>query len=178
MPKPIGSKNKHPRPDKGILKQFCSKGHDKNIVGRTTDNKCRLCVNDRSLNRYKVNRETINAIRRFRSHEYDLLHPRTVEQKLRKKFTDKLWFKENRASVNVRKIKDQTNRQLRVVAWTDWDKIKEFYKNCPKGMEVDHIIPLQGKLISGLHVSWNLQYLTPEQNRKKRNKFKILVSTI
>ena len=49
--------------------------------------------------------------------------------------------------------------------------IKEFYDNCPKGMEVDHIIPLNGKLVSGLHTIGNLQYLTPNANRSKSNKF-------
>ena len=51
------------------------------------------------------------------------------------------------------------------------DGITNFYKNCPFGMQVDHVIPLQGKLVSGLHVVWNLQYLTPAQNMSKGNKY-------
>ena len=47
------------------------------------------------------------------------------------------------------------------------DELAAFYANCPEGMVVDHIDPLGGKLACGLHVPWNLQYLTPEANAKK-----------
>jgi hypothetical protein len=49
--------------------------------------------------------------------------------------------------------------------------VKIFYTNCPEGMTVDHIIPLKNNKVSGLHVVWNFQYLSPEDNSIKHNKF-------
>lgn len=59
----------------------------------------------------------------------------------------------------------------RIPLWANLDAIKSFYKACPLGMQVDHIIPLQGETVCGLHVEYNLQYLTPEENMSKGNRY-------
>ena len=61
----------------------------------------------------------------------------------------------------------------RTPAWSDIAKIRMIYKNCPEGDHVDHIIPLRGALVSGLHVPENLQYLSKEENLRKKNKYSI-----
>lgn len=58
--------------------------------------------------------------------------------------------------------------------WVDQSAILDIYSKCPDGHEIDHIVPLRGLIdgrpVSGLHVPWNLQYLTVEANRKKKNR--------
>lgn len=56
-------------------------------------------------------------------------------------------------------------------SWTDLSVIVEIYRGCPAGKDVDHIIPIKHPGVSGLHVPWNLQYLTEEENSRKKNKF-------
>lgn len=83
---------------------------------------------------------------------------------------NKKYRQEHPEVINAYKIKTQTNRELRVPKWADWDNIKAVYAEAhAESLEVDHFIPLQGDEVSGLHVSWNLKPLTPEENRLKHN---------
>lgn len=107
----------------------------------------------------RKNRETLLAQKK----QYYQDHKEELDAK------NEAWEKAHPELVRAYKFKCSTNRQLRIVAWTDWDNIFEFDRNKPKDMTLDHYIPLQGDEVSGLHVSWNLQYLTFSENSRKNN---------
>lgn len=80
------------------------------------------------------------------------------------------WRKENKNMVKFYRSNERMAKLTATPKFANLIKIKEIYKNCPKGYHVDHIIPLRGKTVCGLHVEWNLQYLTPTENCRKSNK--------
>ena len=107
-----------------------------------------------SFGKASCSKDNIRSVCKTCASEYQ----KTYKQENRGKFV------EYQASRDAAKIS-------RTPSWADKEKIKEIYKNCPEGYEVDHIIPLQGKLVSGLHIETNLQYLTKESNSRKGNRF-------
>lgn len=65
-------------------------------------------------------------------------------------------------------------------AWANDFFIKEIYDLARRrtlvtgfAWEVDHVIPLQSKLVCGLHVEQNLRVIPKVDNRKKGSSFSI-----
>jgi len=130
-------------------------------------------------NEYRRNRKEIRAeeARRYREKYGD-----TVRSYRRKWYAEnKETWKEYRRNYikqnpGFNRAASARHRALilqRTVSWADLGAIKKFYQACPEGLVVDHIIPLRGENVSGLHVLSNLQYLTFEENSRKSNKFDI-----
>ncbi len=92
------------------------------------------------------------------------------------KTASKKWRLKNKHKVAARTSKRKANRLLATPKWADLGAIEIFYSEARKITEatgvkhqVDHIVPLQGENVRGLHVSWNLQILTASENSRKKN---------
>jgi hypothetical protein len=79
------------------------------------------------------------------------------------------WRKRNLEYDAFRAATYRARKLQQTPPWADLEKIKEIYLKCPEGYHVDHIVPLKGKFVAGLHVETNLQYLPAKENLAKRN---------
>jgi hypothetical protein len=79
-----------------------------------------------------------------------------------------------KAICNASNARRQAAQLQRSPLWANLDDIQKFYDRAAEaGLTVDHVIPLQGVLVSGLHVSGNLQLLSAEENSRKKNSFDV-----
>lgn len=110
-------------------------------------------------------------------------HKNFEKIKEKKYARDKEWRSRNKGIINFHTNKRYTIRKQRLPKWvTEENKlqIKAMYmlassltKATGVQWHVDHIIPLQGKTVSGLHVPENLQVIQGSLNNRKRNKFDV-----
>lgn len=86
----------------------------------------------------------------------------------------------NRDLIRACYAKRRAAKKLRTPVWLTEDELwlmREAYdlaahriKLTNIGWEVDHIVPISGSSVSGLHVPWNLQVITKTENRAKSSK--------
>jgi len=71
------------------------------------------------------------------------------------------------------KLRRESKRRA-TPAWISPRQVRQmeaFYLTRPVGWHVDHIVPLRGENVCGLHVPWNLQHLPSTDNMQKGNRY-------
>ena len=84
-------------------------------------------------------------------------------------------YREDKAAYFAAKTAERRAREG-VASFGDKQEIAKLYGLCDviskaSGVphNVDHIVPLFGKNVSGLHAHWNMQVITADANRRKSN---------
>lgn len=152
--------------DKKRRKLYCKENPEKI---KESNKKWQLLNKDRQIKWRRDNRDLL----RERSLKYRLENPDKFKQSV------KNWRLKNK---EVMREHQAHRRALLLNATPSWltepqkDHISQFYKAAHEltlftGIphQVDHIEPLKGVNFRGLHVPWNLQILTANENRKKNN---------
>ncbi len=138
----------------------CKRGH---VDIRLVTGGCRSCCNEGRKAEYNANPEKAK-LKLYKFREQNPESFRQIQRNYYARHCDKL--KAQGAQYRALRLK-------RVPAWWQKDAIEKFYASCPDGYEVDHIYPLLGEFVSGLHVLENLQYLTRKDNRAKKNRVEL-----
>ena len=99
----------------------------------------------------------------------------------KRKQYEKEYIKNNRGKKNLWTRTREANKNKRTPKWLTKDQLKQMQTEyelaawCTKvtgiSYHVDHIVPLQGANVSGLHVPWNLQVITATDNSSKGNRY-------
>jgi hypothetical protein len=145
---------------------------------------------DKKKERDRVYRKNNKEKRRAYNIEWEKNNPeyrKTYEAEWNKNNPEKLkakdakWAKANPAKRAAKQMRRQAKKLKATPSWLTEEhhgQILEFYELAQElqwlseePLQVDHIIPLQGENVSGLHVPWNLQILPKSMNISKGNRF-------
>ena len=139
---------------------------------------CTKCGDNKPLDQYYKRSDTGS----YRSHCKDCLAERQRENKIEVNLSNRKSYYKNWSKRQVNFANRRASKLSATPAWLTGPQIahiKRTYK-LSHLMEditgtkyhVDHIVPLKGKKVCGLHVPWNLQVIPAEDNLKKSNNFK------
>lgn len=128
-----------------------------------------------SIARYKVRPEIRRKIaeqhRAWRANNPSRDTDYYRRHRLARRASHSKWAANNAGRLSANTSAYKARKLRRTPLWANRDAVRFFYDCCPAGYQVDHVIPLQGKTVSGLHVETNLQWLPAAVNASKHNRF-------
>jgi hypothetical protein len=106
-----------------------------------------------------------------------LIRIKTPGSNLKQKAARRLYRQANKGLIAAHASKRKALKLQATPAWANHDAIKAIYREAEMVSRrtrtphhVDHIVPLKGANVCGLHVEYNLQILPAAENVKKSNK--------
>jgi hypothetical protein len=103
--------------------------------------------------------------------------PRNCGQNARRKAAARRWYQRHLEPARLQLAIAQATRRRRYVSWANVEAIATLYaeaalltRETGRSHVVDHIIPLKGRTVSGLHVESNLRIIERSENARKSNK--------
>jgi len=143
--------------------------------------KCKKCA--KKVTQARKEKDTSAFLKKQRDHQARYRSKLEGEALSQYRKRDAKYSREYRKK-NPDKIKQWLRRTRRIQATPDWlteeqqQQIRAIYahaRDCEavtgEKYHVDHIVPLKGENISGLHVPWNLQVLPADLNIAKSNSY-------
>jgi hypothetical protein len=135
----------------------------------------------RNKKKLKMRQYRKNNLEKEKARVLAWYHANFDKIKEKKYAKDKEWRSKNKDIINFHTNKRYTAKKQRLPVWLTEENLKQIQvmytlassltKTTGIAWHVDHIIPLQGKTVSGLHVPENLQVIPGSLNNKKSNKF-------
>ena len=99
----------------------------------------------------------------------------------RRKAAARRWYLRHLEHARLQLVIAQATRRRRYVSWADVEAIAALYaraavltRTTGRSHVVDHIVPLRGRTVSGLHVENNLRIIERSENARKSNKWESL----
>lgn len=139
---------------------------------------CKKCEIEKPVDQFRKGRNVCKPCRN--AGERRLYNNRTEDQAEAHRERSRKWRSRNPAKRAAQVAKYKAVKSKRTPQWSDLDAIAAIYQECARVSKetgvphhVDHILPLRGELVSGLHVPANLQILPAEDNMSKGNRWQI-----
>jgi len=159
---------------RGLKRYFTGKPcpHGHTVERRVKDYYCVECERIRNYGKQRVANLSPAQLERRRAKD----RANYIRDKDKLKEQWNRWAANNRAHVNAESKKYKVLKLNRQPSWADEVAIKAIYTEAARMTRdtgiphhVDHIVPLQSKLVCGLHCEANLQVLTGAENCTKNN---------